>query len=336
MGGPLAVIAQSYLGVWKTVDPKKIYTPTTWVDTDNLLVALYNKAVKTLRNEFLNISLESNPAWTALEYYEKAVVFEKSIREIHPHSNDEERKKTIRLLAESLSPSKRNEYEQQIDIVEYEKNAIIKDRKNRKYQEVSDLFETFSKKDPARGKKLRAIYNKELNDRGNLAAASDLVRFIALHEYGGIYIDMDLLPTLNLDLIRGTDLFPSKHVTDQHTQITLEEPFDKTYGADIYIEIEKILNLPGSKTTGLRSRLNEDQIVFIQNHMNSNQLFNPLDSLSSGVFHIANTRDGYTNSQMGCEKSNLFLTGCLMPLLTVMPCWRCSMENWDSPSHRRR
>lgn len=93
VGGPLPVIAQSYLGVWKTVDPKKIYTPTTWVDTDNLLVALYNKAVKTLRNEFLNISLESNPAWTALEYYEKAVVFEKSIREIHPHSNDEERKR---------------------------------------------------------------------------------------------------------------------------------------------------------------------------------------------------------------------------------------------------
>ncbi|MBL4981638.1 TcdA/TcdB catalytic glycosyltransferase domain-containing protein [Pseudomonas fluorescens] len=306
VGGPLPVIAQSYLGVWKTVDPKKIYTPTTWVDTDNLLVALYNKAVKTLRNEFLNISLESNPAWTAVEYYEKAVVFEKSIRELHPHSNDEERKDTIRLLADSLSPSKRNEYEQQIDIIEHEKSAIIKDRKNKKYQEVSGLFETFAKKEPVRGKKLRAIYNKELNDRGNLAAASDLVRFIALHEYGGVYIDMDLLPTLNWDLIRGTDLFPIKHVTDQHTQITSEEPFDKTYGADIYIEIEKSLNLPGSKTTGLRSRLNEDQIAFIQSHMNSNQLFNPLDSLSSGVFHIANTRDGYTNSQMGCEKSNLF------------------------------
>ena len=306
VGGPLPVIAQSYLGVWKTVDPKKIYIPTTWVDTDNLLVALYNKAVKTLRNEFLNISLESNPAWTALEYYEKAVVLEKSIREIHPHSNDEERKETIRLLADSLSPSKRNEYEQQIEIIEYEKSAIIKDRKERKYQEVSGLFETFSKKDPVRGKKLRAIYNKELNERGNLAAASDLVRFIALHEYGGVYIDMDLLPTLNWDLIRGTDLFPIKHVTDQHTQITSEEPFAKTYGADIYIEIEKSLNLPGSKTTGLRSRLNEDQIAFIQSHMNSNQLFNPFDSLSSGVFHIANTRDGYTNSQMGCEKSNPF------------------------------
>ncbi|WP_421535108.1 TcdA/TcdB pore-forming domain-containing protein [Pseudomonas marginalis] len=306
VGGPLPVIAKSYLGVWKTVDPKKIYTPITWVDTDNMLVALYNKAVKTLRTELLNTSLESNPAWTAVEYYEKAVVFEKSIRELHPHSNDQERKDTIQLLADSLSPSQKVEYQQQIDFIENEKSAIIEDHRNKKYQEVSSLFETFSKKEPVRGEKLRAIYNKELNDRGNLAAASDLIRFIALYEHGGVYIDMDLLPTLNWDLIHGSGLFLVKPVTDQNTQNTSVQPLDRIYGADIYIEIEKFLNLPGSKTIRLRSRLNEEQIAFIQNHMNSNQLFKPLEVLSSGDFHIANTRDGYTNSQMGCEKSNLF------------------------------
>lgn len=309
IGGPVPVIAQSYLSVWKTVDPNKIYTPTTWVDTDNMFVALYNKAVKARREALLKLILlegETTTALTAEAFYEKAVVFEQAIRNNYPHSSDEERISTIRVLSDSLTPPQSQEYQQLIEAVELQKSVIIEGKKNKQYQEVADLFRSFSKNNPEKGEKLRAIYHKELNERGNLAAASDVIRFIALHEHGGVYIDMDLLPTLNWDLIRGTDLFPIKHVTDQHSQITSEEPFDKTYGADIYIEIEKLLNLPGSKTTGLRSRLSEDQIAFIQNHMKSNQLFNPLESLSSGVFHIENSREGYTNSQMGCEKSNLF------------------------------
>jgi hypothetical protein len=46
---------------------------------------------------------------------------------------------------------------------------------------------------PARD--LHASYLRELGQRGNLAAASDIVRILALHETGGVYLDADLLPT---------------------------------------------------------------------------------------------------------------------------------------------
>lgn len=309
VGGPLPVIAQSYLGVWKTVDPKKKYTLTTWVDTGNMFVALYNKAVKAHREALLKLTLLEGGTTTALTaevFYEKAVVFEQAIRNKYPHSNDKERISAIRLLADTLTPSLSQEYQQLIEAIERQKSIIIEGKKNKQYQEVADLFSGFSKSSPEKGRQLRAIYHKELDDRGNLAAASDVIRFIALHEYGGVYIDMDLLPTLNWDLIHQADLFPAQDVSIPDTQITPQKHIEQAYSKDIYIEIEKRLDLPGSKATGLRSRLNEAQKAFIQRHMTENTLFTRLGSIAPNTFHIFKSSLGYTNAQMACKKNNPF------------------------------
>ncbi|EPZ61154.1 tcdA/TcdB catalytic glycosyltransferase domain protein [[Clostridium] sordellii ATCC 9714] len=46
------------------------------------------------------------------------------------------------------------------------------------------------------------IYNQELLDRENLAAASDLVRLLALLNFGGVYLDVDMLPGIQPDLFK--------------------------------------------------------------------------------------------------------------------------------------
>ncbi|WP_157648248.1 TcdA/TcdB catalytic glycosyltransferase domain-containing protein, partial [Burkholderia ubonensis] len=73
---------------------------------------------------------------------------------------------------------------------------------NVKLKDNSELFAINSgKTDPilADGS-LRAAYIQELAMRGNLSAPSDIVRYLALRQYGGLYLDADLLPTFNVDI----------------------------------------------------------------------------------------------------------------------------------------
>ena len=53
---------------------------------------------------------------------------------------------------------------------------------------------------------LRKVYYCELILRGNLACASDIIRLLALWKYGGVYIDVDTLPEINLNF-RQTNVY---------------------------------------------------------------------------------------------------------------------------------
>lgn len=61
--------------------------------------------------------------------------------------------------------------------------------------EVRDINELFS----SGNKILRKAYLSELILRNNLASASDILRLMALWKYGGIYIDVDTLPDVNMN-----------------------------------------------------------------------------------------------------------------------------------------
>lgn len=100
-----------------------------------------------------------------------------------PHSNDIERIKTIKKIAGSLGDNKVQEYRTKIETIESSFVEMI-DGQQGHYQHVSALFEQFSKMDNLRATALKQIYEREINDRGNLAAASDILRLVALQTQG--------------------------------------------------------------------------------------------------------------------------------------------------------
>ena len=96
VGGPIPEIANSYLNIWA-----KLYTEDfktiTWVDSENLYVAVYNKVIKKYREYKLSKYLEENSDIEFKQYWEQAVNIEMTLRTDHefPHETDDERKKTI-------------------------------------------------------------------------------------------------------------------------------------------------------------------------------------------------------------------------------------------------
>ncbi|MEN4642402.1 TcdA/TcdB catalytic glycosyltransferase domain-containing protein [Pantoea agglomerans] len=61
-----------------------------------------------------------------------------------------------------------------------------------KNREINELFSLADDQ-------LRKAYYCEIILRGNLACASDIIRLLALRQFGGIYIDVDTLPDINMN-----------------------------------------------------------------------------------------------------------------------------------------
>lgn len=295
IGGPLPDITKSYLKVWRDINPD--YTHITWIDTDNKFVALYNNAVKELREYTLKQYLVGDSNTTANDYYDQAVKIERGIREnvYLPHGNDIERIKTIKKIAGSLGDNKVQEYRTKIETIESSFVEMI-DGQQGHYQYVSALFEQFSEMDNLRATALKQIYEREINDRGNLAAASDILRLVALQTQGGVYIDTDLLPLVDWDLLNETGDFPASENTTS----------ENIYSKKVYLEIEKYKKLPGSKTNNIRSGLSQGQIDKIQELTKENQLFKQLNELSAAHFYSDNSYMGWTNAKLACNENNNF------------------------------
>ncbi|WP_337049467.1 TcdA/TcdB catalytic glycosyltransferase domain-containing protein [Serratia fonticola] len=62
------------------------------------------------------------------------------------------------------------------------------------------------------------IYNFEIFYRTNLAAASDVIRLLVLSEFGGIYIDIDTLPKINIDFPHTDRYLTDNNLHDQHNE----------------------------------------------------------------------------------------------------------------------
>nr|6RTG_A Chain A, RTX toxin and Ca2+-binding protein [Yersinia mollaretii ATCC 43969]6RTH_A Chain A, RTX toxin and Ca2+-binding protein [Yersinia mollaretii ATCC 43969]6RTH_B Chain B, RTX toxin and Ca2+-binding protein [Yersinia mollaretii ATCC 43969] len=300
IGGPLPDITKSYLKVWRDINPD--YTHITWIDTDNKFVALYNNAVKELREYTLKQYLVGDSNATANDYYDQAVQIERGVREnvYLPHGNDIERIKTIKKIAGSLGDNKVQEYRTKIETIESSFVEMI-DGQQGHYQHVSALFEQFSEMDNLRATALKQIYEREINDRGNLAAASDILRLVALQTQGGVYIDTDLLPHIDWDLIESTKLF----LMNDNNSV------ERVYSKEIYLEIEKYKQLTGSKTNKIRSGLTKSQINEIQRLTEENNLFKHLNELEKNCFYSDNSVRGWTNAMLACNENNGFMNALM-------------------------
>lgn len=197
LGGGLGVIQRDYLNVWKQVLAEQGYTLNLWYDSDALLAWQTNKLIVEAAKadallQVADKSISANELATL--YEERAIVLK---QQMYAHINmavangesaDDAR---MDLLSRAYGQ----------DVAELQ---ALKDRNHRSVLEMSG----FQLRDLVAGEvplQLQDIYEREMRLRGNMAAASDVVRAEVLYPEGGSYSDVDNLPPLSKTL-GGVDI----------------------------------------------------------------------------------------------------------------------------------
>ena len=131
---------------------------------------------------------------------------------------------------------------------------------NVQLKNINTLFANSSDSILADGS-LKKYYFQELAMRGNLAAATDIVRLLALHSDGGLYLDVDLLPNLNGEIFHSLsnpdlDLARTQAIMNYFTEnglINKESRYKNTKYIDKLSEID-------------RGKINEDILNFVRKY----------------------------------------------------------------------
>lgn len=120
------------------------------------------------------------------------------------------------------------------------------------------------------------LYNQELVERWNLAAASDILRIAILKESGGVYLDVDMLPGIQ------PDLFESIGKPDSITDMRWE-----------MIKLEAIMKfkeyIPGYTSANFDMLDEELQSSFesiLESKSDKSEIFSPLGELESSQLEI--------------------------------------------------
>lgn len=199
LGGGLGDIQRDYLNVWKQVLAGQGYTLNLWYDSDALLAYQTNKLmVEAAKADALaGVGDKSVDENTLADLYEERAIVLK--RQMQAHLNE--------AVAKGLSAD-----DARIDLLvrAYGQDAAslqaLREQNRRTLQgmaggnlQLRDLDAT-----PA-PLQLQSHYEQEMRLRGNLAAASDIVRVEVLYRESGCYADVDNLPPL-VAKIAGVDL----------------------------------------------------------------------------------------------------------------------------------
>ncbi|WP_448722872.1 TcdA/TcdB pore-forming domain-containing protein [Pseudomonas farris] len=190
LGGGVGEIQRDYINIWKQVMAKEGYGLNVWYDSDGLLVHETNRIiVEAAKADVLSREGQKVTSGHDLAdlYEERATALK---RQMYMHINqatelglsaDQAR---IDLLVRG--------YGQDETILQAlrDKNAQVMARLNDEHIRLRDVHElqAFAR--------LGDFYNREMSLRGNLAAASDIVRVLVEYGEGGIYNDVDFLPPL--------------------------------------------------------------------------------------------------------------------------------------------
>ncbi|POA45194.1 toxin [Pseudomonas sp. MPR-ANC1] len=199
LGGGLGAIQCDYLNIWKQVLADHGYTFNLWYDSDALLAHQTNKLiVDAAKADALGqfAGQDLTPTELADHYEARAIVLK---QQMYAHINaavanggtaDDAR---IDLLVRA--------YGQDADALE-----ALRERNRASMQEMAkagfNLRDLDTREVPLQ---LQDIYEREMRLRGNLAAASDVVRLEALYTESGSYADVDNLPPL-VEKMGGVDV----------------------------------------------------------------------------------------------------------------------------------
>ena len=207
LGGGVGDIQRDYLNVWREVLAGHGYQLNLWYDSDALLGYQTNRIiVEAAKADAL---AQASPSITedqlATLYEERAIVLK---RQMFTHinnavANDESADQArIDLLVRGYGQ----------DATELQ---ALRQRNQRTVQNMAggdlQLRDLAAAAPPLQ---LQEIYHRETRLRGNLAAASDVVRAEVLYQEGGSYTDVDNLPPLVDDLagIELKTLAPDEHL----------------------------------------------------------------------------------------------------------------------------
>jgi insecticidal toxin len=205
LGGGLGDIQRDYINVWYQVMAKEGYELNVWYDSDGLLVHETNRIiVEAAKADVLSGDVQGVTAGHDLAdlYEERATALK---RQMYEHINraielgksaDEAR---MDLLVRGYGQDK-----EKLRALR-NKNAQVMNRLNDEHIRLRDVHEL-----PAFSR-LGDFYHREMSLRGNLAAASDVMRVLVEHGEGGIYNDVDFLPPLAHELA-GIEINKLQHV----------------------------------------------------------------------------------------------------------------------------
>ncbi|WP_260958804.1 TcdA/TcdB catalytic glycosyltransferase domain-containing protein [Pseudomonas citri] len=188
LGGGLGEIQRDYLNVWRQVLAPQGYTLNLWYDSDALLAWQTNKLIveAAKADVFLNgVDKTISEVELGALYNERAIVLK---QQMYMHISA--------AVADGGSAD-----EARIDLLSraYGQDAqILRKQLEHNRRSVLDMG-GFQLRDIAAGEitlQLHDVYQREMRLRGNMAAASDVVRVEALFAEGGGYTDIDHLPPL--------------------------------------------------------------------------------------------------------------------------------------------
>lgn len=198
LGGALGQIQLDYINIWKKVMPDD-YVVNVWHDEDGLLAHEATRIIVEAGKAATWVSedqAQSSPEVLADRYEARITALK---REMFLHIN--------RAMARGESAD-----EARIDLLvkgygqDESRLRALKERNAQVMRDlVNDGLQLRNVTELPTFPELKEFYHREMGLRGNLAAASDLVRMLVEVAEGGIYSDVDFLPPF-VDDVAGIDI----------------------------------------------------------------------------------------------------------------------------------
>ncbi|UTO17911.1 toxin [Pseudomonas nunensis] len=186
LGGGIGDIQRDYINVWKQVLATEGYEFKLWYDSDALLAYETNRIVVEAAKADAMIAGGETAETSAFAlgdlYKERVVVSKEQLFNHITRSNVGADEARIDLLVRGYAQDERSLRALRQRNVE-SLQALADDQLQ--LVDIRPLSESFQ---------LFDIYEREIGLRGNLAAASDVVRYEVMHSEAGIYSDADYLP----------------------------------------------------------------------------------------------------------------------------------------------
>jgi len=199
LGGGLGAIQHDYLNLWKQVLSGQGYSLHLWYDSDALLAWQTNKLiVDAAKADAMQHGGSENITDARLgTLYEERVIVLKQQMFLHIKAALERGLSADEARVDLLSRAYGQDAAQLEVLIEQNRRSLLAlAGGDVQLRDLRDLDAPL---------RLQDIYDRETRLRGNLAAASDVVRAEAVYDEGGRYIDVDNLPPL-VKTMGGVDI----------------------------------------------------------------------------------------------------------------------------------
>ncbi|WP_158998869.1 TcdA/TcdB catalytic glycosyltransferase domain-containing protein [Pigmentibacter ruber] len=219
LGGKLGNIQKDYINLWSKLNGNE-YKIYIWYDSNNINNYNLNKKLSNYLNIFLSNKKKSE---NFLEIYsEEMIKIQNNLNNYIIRQNKENPKQDnneIRLnfIKHFFKTNNHTNFSEISDIIPDNNNflasveSLLKENENIIVKDIQKESNSWI---------LKENYNQELNLRSNFAAASDNARLEILKEYGGIYIDVDVLPSISkLNELTTIELKGVKSIVKSHFKL---------------------------------------------------------------------------------------------------------------------